>query len=171
MTAQPLPPKPSTRQRTTLERTYQASVADLWELWTTKEGFESWWGPEGFRVEVRSLELRPGGQLQYAMIATDPHQIAFMKQAGMPISTDTAITFTEIVPQRRLGYLNLVGFVPGVAPYEVGTVMELHPGPQGVTMRITLDGMHDAEWSQRMAAGFESQLRKLEPRFGRPAGR
>ena len=35
-----------------LERTYEATAQELWELWTTKEGFESWWGPEGFRVEV-----------------------------------------------------------------------------------------------------------------------
>lgn len=29
------------------ERTYRASVDELWELWTTKEGFESWWPPRG----------------------------------------------------------------------------------------------------------------------------
>jgi hypothetical protein len=31
-----------------LERTYRVPIEDLWELWTTKAGFESWWGPEGF---------------------------------------------------------------------------------------------------------------------------
>jgi uncharacterized protein YndB with AHSA1/START domain len=41
------------------ERRYErAAVEDLWDLWTTKKGFESWWGPKGFRVEVRKLELR-----------------------------------------------------------------------------------------------------------------
>ena len=46
-----------------LERRYEAAVEDLWFLWTTKEGFESWWGPEGFRVEVHKLDLRVGGDL------------------------------------------------------------------------------------------------------------
>ena len=35
-----------------IERTYRAQAEELWDLWTTKTGFESWWGPEGFRVEV-----------------------------------------------------------------------------------------------------------------------
>src|SRR5439155_6931575 len=26
-------------------RTFQASAKEVWELWTTKEGLESWWGP------------------------------------------------------------------------------------------------------------------------------
>src|ERR1700736_1917583 len=41
-----------------VERTYRAGAQELWDLWTTKEGFESWWGPEGFRVEVYKLEAR-----------------------------------------------------------------------------------------------------------------
>jgi hypothetical protein len=39
-----------------IERTYRASVEALWAPWTTKAGFESWWGSEGFRVEVHALE-------------------------------------------------------------------------------------------------------------------
>ena len=30
-----------TKQRITMERTYQTSLANLWQLWTTKEGVES----------------------------------------------------------------------------------------------------------------------------------
>ncbi|HEX5261962.1 MAG TPA: SRPBCC domain-containing protein, partial [Phenylobacterium sp.] len=55
-----------------IERTYRASVEDLWALWTTKAGFESWWGPEGFRVEVNVMDARLGGALDYEMIADAP---------------------------------------------------------------------------------------------------
>ena len=58
-----------TKKRITLERTFDAPLADVWELWTTKEGIESWWGPSGFMVKVRKIDLRPGGDLDYAMIA------------------------------------------------------------------------------------------------------
>ena len=30
-----------------------------------------------------------------------------MKQAGMPIATDVSIIYTEVEPQRRLGYTSL----------------------------------------------------------------
>src|SRR5258707_12558252 len=78
-----------------IQRTYRAQVEELWELWTTKEGFESWWGPEGFRVEVRVLEARPGGALHYEMIADTPELIAAMKQMGRPRSNGTRGWFSE----------------------------------------------------------------------------
>jgi uncharacterized protein YndB with AHSA1/START domain len=59
-----------------IERTYRARIEDLWELWTTKAGFESWWGPEGFHVEVHALEARAGGALEYDMIAHAADAIA-----------------------------------------------------------------------------------------------
>src|SRR5262245_25968471 len=117
--------KPS--KRTRLERIYQATVQDVWDLWTTKEGIESWWGPGGFAVTVRTLDLRPGGQLLYAMSAIGPGQVEFMKRAGMPLTTEARITYTDIVPLRRLAYIHLADFIPGVEPYDVATVVELFP--------------------------------------------
>src|SRR6185503_2247611 len=74
----------ATRPRVVIERTYRARDEELWRLWTTKEGFESWWGPEGFRVEVHAIEAQAGGRLHYDMIADAPEQIAAMKQMGHP---------------------------------------------------------------------------------------
>src|SRR5262249_4999618 len=68
------------------ERTYRASVRELWDMWTTKEGFESWWAPEGLRVEVQTLEARLGGRFLYDMIADTPETIAAMEQLGLPPS-------------------------------------------------------------------------------------
>jgi len=48
-------------QKIVLERTLRAPIEEIWSLWTTKDGFESWWGPEGFRVEVHQLDARAGG--------------------------------------------------------------------------------------------------------------
>src|SRR5690349_18255944 len=56
------------KSRVIIERTYEASVGELWDLWTTKEGFESWWGPIGCRVEVHKMEARQGGAFFYDMI-------------------------------------------------------------------------------------------------------
>ena len=48
----------ASKRRITMERTYDAaSLDDVWDLWTTKDGIESWWGPEGFTVKVRTLDL------------------------------------------------------------------------------------------------------------------
>jgi uncharacterized protein YndB with AHSA1/START domain len=134
----------------------------VWELWTTKDGLESWWGPDGFRVEVQSLDLRPGGQLVYLMIASDPDKVEFMKKAGMPVAVETRLTYTEIAPERLLVYRNLVDFVPGVAPYEASQRVELAAEGTAVRMVVTIDAMHDEEWTQRAVMGWEQELGKLE---------
>jgi hypothetical protein len=65
-----------------------------------------------------------GGELLYAMTATGPEQIEFMQNAGMPLTTQSRKTFTEVIAGRRLAYNSLVDFAPGVEPYEHLTVVE-----------------------------------------------
>lgn len=148
--------------RITLERTYVASLEQIWSLWTTAEGIASWWGPEGFTVTVQAMELRPGGVLLYTMTATAELQIAFMRQHGMPLATQSRLTYAEVVSPTRLRYLHLVDFVPGVTAYDVGTLLELSAEGDRVRMRLTLDPMHSPEWTQRAVMGWESELGKLE---------
>jgi uncharacterized protein YndB with AHSA1/START domain len=152
----------TTRARFSIERSYAASIDEAWALWTTESGIESWWGPEGFDVTVTSLDLRPNGELVYVMTAAAPEQVGFMKQAGMPLSTECRVTYTEVVPPRRLAYKTLADFIPGVEPYEVATVVELKAADGGVKLAITFDAMHDDVWTERTRAGHESQLRKLD---------
>jgi uncharacterized protein YndB with AHSA1/START domain len=151
-----------TRRRITIERTYKASAEDLWDLWTTKDGIESWWGPDGFTTEVLEVDLRPGGELRYAMTATAPAQVAFMKNAGLPLTNQNRVTYTEVVTQRRLGYTHLADFIPGIEPYDVATTVEFHLNGQSVRMVLTFDPMHDEQWTRRAVMGHESQLGKLE---------
>ena len=92
------------RRKVTLERTFKASIEEVWDLWATQEGIESWWGPDGFAVTVHKLDLRPGGELVYAMTAVASDQIEFMKKAGMPLTTESRVTYTDVIPPRRLAY-------------------------------------------------------------------
>lgn len=144
-----------------IERTYSASMEDVWELWTTKAGIESWWGPDGFSVKVHELDLRAGGEMRYAMTAVEPAQVKFMQQAGMPLTTEAKLTYTEIVPGKRIAYIHRADFIPGVEPYDVGNKVEFFPQGESVCMVLTLDPMHSDEWTQRSVMGMESQLTKL----------
>jgi uncharacterized protein YndB with AHSA1/START domain len=162
-------PLTSARAQFSIERTYAATIEEAWALWTTAAGIESWWGPEGFDVRVTSLDLRTGGELVYVMTAAAPAQVAFMKGAGMPISTQCRVTYTEVSPPSRLAYKTLADFVPGVTPYEVATIVDLRATPAGVKLTITIDAMHDDVWTERARAGNESQVRKLDALLAQPA--
>jgi uncharacterized protein YndB with AHSA1/START domain len=150
------------RGQFSIERQYTASLEEAWALWTTKAGIESWWGPDGFDVTVTALKLRAGGELIYVMTAVASEQVAFMKKADMPLATECRVTYTEVSPPNRLAYKILADFVPGVAPYEVSTVVELKATDDGVKVSITFDAMHDDVWTERARAGHESQMRKLD---------
>ena len=150
------------KRRITLERHYKATVEEVWELWTTKEGIEEWWGPDGFAVKVHVLELRAGGTFEYAMSAVEPPQIEFMKKAGMPITTQHRGTITECTPPTRLAFNFPADFIPGVEPYPIETTVDIRPTATGVHLVVTLDPMHDAHWNEMMVKGWEMELGRLE---------
>ncbi len=149
------------RRTLTLERAFAASVEEVWDLWTTKEGIESWWGPDGFEVKVRRLDLRAGGEMAYAMTATGADQIDYMKKAGMPLTTEHQVTFTEVTPGIRLAYTGLADFIPGVEAYEMKTAIDLATTPDGVSIVLTFDAMHDDEWTRLAVMGREGELGRL----------
>ncbi|HEX9097145.1 MAG TPA: SRPBCC domain-containing protein [Candidatus Dormibacteraeota bacterium] len=149
------------RRKVRIERTFIAALEEVWELWTTTDGIESWWGPDGFEVKVRKLDIRPGGELLYDMTAIAPDQIDFMKKAGMPLTTPSSITYTEVVPPKRLAFTQLADFIPNVKPYRVAMTVEFDATPAGVRMLLTLDAMHDEYWTKMAVMGWENELDKL----------
>lgn len=148
-----------------VERTYRARLEDVWDLWTTKEGFESWWGPVGFRADVHELDARPGGALVYDMVADTPEMVAAMAAVDRPPSHATHSSFHELVPRSRLVLRNVIDFLPGVATYESDITVDFAEKKGVVRMTVTLDGMHDAEFTRMQEEGFTSQLTKLDGRF------
>jgi uncharacterized protein YndB with AHSA1/START domain len=149
-----------------IERTYRATVEELWALWATKAGFESWWGPEGFRVEVHKLEPRLGGALEYDMIADSAEAIAGMTEIGQPLSHGTRGIYSEFSPHSRLALTHVIDFVPGFDPYE--TLIEVAISTVGgeARMIVTLHPHLDPQWTRMSVEGFTSQLGKLDRRYG-----
>ena len=149
------------RQKLTLERIFHASPEEVWDLWTTRDGMEAWMGPEGFQVTVNELDLRPGGELVYAMTAVGPDQVEYMTRAGMPLVNVQRRRFIEVDPPRRLVTRELADFIPGIEPYEVETVLQLEAVDDGTRLVLTFDAMHDAQWTEMSRLGRESELRRL----------
>jgi len=157
----------TSRSSAVIERTYRTRVEELWELWTTKEGFESWWGGEGSRVEVRAIEAREGGELHYDMIAVVAEDITVRNQLGLAPSSSVRARFTEFKPYRRLILTHVIDFVPGVKPYESTISVDFFPAGDSVRMVTTIEPMHDDEFTQTSIRVFTSQLEMLERRFPR----
>jgi hypothetical protein len=88
-----------------------------------------------------------------------------MKRMGQPLSIPTRGTFTEVKLHERLALTHLVDFA-GVKPYRSTALVELSQSGDLARMVISLDPMHDPEWTKRASMGWSSQLGKLDQRFG-----
>jgi uncharacterized protein YndB with AHSA1/START domain len=155
----------ATRSTTVIERTYRASVEELWDLWTTKEGFESWWGPEGCRVNVHAIEACANGKLHYDMIAETAETIEGMKQLGLPSSRENRATFSEFKPYERLVLTHVMDFLLGLKPFEVTILVEFFRLSDMVRMVTTIYPTPDDGFTRMSVEGFTSQLTKLDRRF------
>ena len=82
-----------TEDAVVIERTFEAPVDLIWQMWTQPEHFKKWYGPKGFTVPVADMDLRVGGKRLICMASPD----GSMKMW-------TTGEFTEIVSSERLVY-------------------------------------------------------------------
>lgn len=144
------------------ERTLLAPAELIWRLWTTAAGLDEWFAPDGFQTRVSDLALRPGGQLRYTMTATAPAQVEFLRNAGMPLSSEVRKTFSEVTPPNRLAYRSMIDFVPGREPYEHLTTVDIEPVGDRTKVVMTVDPLHDETWTRQHRAHRGEELDHLE---------
>lgn len=83
----------SNQDAVVIERTFEAPVDLVWQMWIDPEHFKQWYGPQGFSVPVAEMDLRVGGKRLICMASPD----GSMKMW-------TTGEYTEIVPRVRLVY-------------------------------------------------------------------
>jgi uncharacterized protein YndB with AHSA1/START domain len=153
------------KKQITMERMLNGTLDDVWELWTTKEGIESWWGPDGFETRVAKLELRVGGALEYSFSAVGADQIKFMQQSGQPLTQHMKARYTVVRPKTAAAWQNLIEFIPGVTPYEAESRFDLEARGKQVHMRLRFDAMHNEQYTQFAEMGWKQELDKLARRM------
>ena len=55
----------------TIERTFNAPIALVWEAWTQSEHIANWWGPPGMPMDIVKHEFKVGGDWEYIMRMPD----------------------------------------------------------------------------------------------------
>lgn len=78
-----------------IERSFDAPVALVWELWTDPEHFQAWYGPEGATIPVAKMDVHVGGSRLVCMEVSTPNGPMQMWFAG---------EYLEVVEHRRLVY-------------------------------------------------------------------
>ena len=109
-----------------IERTFDAPVDLIWQMWTEPDHFKKWYGPQGFTVPVAEMELRVGGKRLICMASPD----GSMKMW-------TTGEYTEIDPPERLVYTESPSDENGnvVSPAAMG-MPEGYPATTEVTVLL-----------------------------------
>jgi uncharacterized protein YndB with AHSA1/START domain len=145
-----------------IKRVFDANADKVWRFWTSAPGLEQWWGPAGFQSRVSALDVRTGGGFDIVMKAVAPEQVKYLADHGIPLESHARGTYTEVDPPRRLAWRSAIDFVPGVAPYDVESSVDLRALDDGRTeMIFRSDRMHDAMWTRNAEAGWTQQLDRL----------
>jgi len=119
------------------ERTFNASEADVWRVWTDPDSIQKWWGPKGYTALVVRNDVREGGSYLWAMKS---------KQGKMFWNTGT---YREVVANKKI--VSTMSFsdengqtipgsqvsVPGHWPNELTVIVEFSEsaGKARVTVR------------------------------------
>jgi uncharacterized protein YndB with AHSA1/START domain len=114
-----------------IERTFDAAVDLIWQMWTDPEHFKKWYGPKGFTVPVAEMDVRVGGKRLICMASPD----GSMKMW-------TTGEYAEIVPNERLVYTDSPADENGnvVSPSAMG-MPDGYPATTEVTVLLEdLDG-------------------------------
>ena len=78
-----------------VERTFDAPIALVWQMWTEPEHFKKWYGPQGASVPVAEMDVRVGGKHLFCMEMQTPNGTMQMCTAG---------EYLEVMPTVRLVY-------------------------------------------------------------------
>lgn len=139
-----------------IERTFDAPVETIWQLWTDPSHFKNWYGPQGFQIPVAEMNLSKGGKRLICMSSPDGSMTMW-----------TTGEFTEIIPNKRLVYTESMSDENGnvVAPPN-----DSHPGTTTVIVELEdLNGRtkmvmtHEGVPADSPgASGWEQAFTKLE---------
>jgi uncharacterized protein YndB with AHSA1/START domain len=138
--------KDAANRELTIERELPASTDAVWASWTTAADLEAWWGPEGWRTTVRTLDVRPGGLWHFGM---GPH--------GAPPEVWIRAIYSEVIHGSVLSYVEGFSDETGadLDPESNAVTVEffgLEPGRTRLVLRTRFPS--DARLEHIIALGF-----------------
>jgi uncharacterized protein YndB with AHSA1/START domain len=78
-----------------IERSFDASLDLIWQMWTDPEHFKAWYGPDGASIPVAEMDVRVGGTRRVCMEMQSPDGPMQMWFVG---------EYREVVENERLVY-------------------------------------------------------------------
>ena len=104
---------PASRDAVVIERSFDAPVEMIWQMWTDPEHFAAWYGPDGATIPVAKMDVRVGGTRLVSMEMHTPDGPMRMWFTG---------EYREVVENERLVYTESMSDENGsvLSPSDIG---------------------------------------------------
>jgi uncharacterized protein YndB with AHSA1/START domain len=125
--------EPSSAQNSVvIERSFDAPVEVIWQMWTVPEHFAQWYGPDGATIPVAKMDVRIGGSRLVRMDITTPDGAMTMWFTGH---------YLEVVENKRLVYTESIADEDGnvLSPSQMGMPPD-HPMATEVRVQLEATG-------------------------------
>ena len=127
------------RDMVRIERSFDASVDLIWQMWTVPEHFAAWYGPEGATISVAKMDLRVGGTRLVCMEVRIPNGPMRMWFTGeyREVVVNERLVYTESMSDENGNVLSPTDMgMPAGHPTttEVGVALESVDGRTQMTM-------------------------------------
>jgi uncharacterized protein YndB with AHSA1/START domain len=111
-----------------IERSFDAPVALIWQMWTDPEHFKAWYGPDGATIPVAKMDVHIGGTRLVCMEMQTPDGAMQMWFTG---------EYLEVVENERLVYTESMSDEKGnvLAPSDLGMPTG-HPSTTEVSVEL-----------------------------------
>ncbi|HEU5121237.1 MAG TPA: SRPBCC domain-containing protein [Candidatus Saccharimonadales bacterium] len=136
----------------------------VWRMYTEKDEFEKWWGPEGWETTTKEFNFTPGGRIHYGMKCIDEQQGDWFGQTSWGV-----MEIQDIEPSKSFTYKDYFSDEQGILNKEMPalTVKNEFFDEDGKTKVVSTSLADSAEqiediMKMGMVEGFSSQLKKLD---------
>ncbi|MGH9155070.1 MAG: SRPBCC family protein [Acidimicrobiales bacterium] len=121
----------SSKDELVIERSFDAPVEFIWQMWTEPEHFKAWYGPDGATIPVAEMDVRVGGTRLVCMEMQTPNG---------PIQMWFTGEYREVVDNERLVFTDSMSDEHGNVLSASDTGM---PDGHPMTTEVTVD-LNDA---------------------------
>ena len=152
----------SNKKEIVFDRSYPASIQDVWDAWTQPDQLSQWWGPDKTKIVECSIDPKVGGSIYVVMEAGE--KMGKYQGTRWPMSG----TFTEVDEPTHLSYdaQSWTENEKETTTIEHTNVLTLTADDDqtSVTLRVSITSVGPGA---KMAAfgmkwGYKAQLDKLE---------
>ena len=82
----------------TIERTFHAPLALVWEAWTKPEHIAHWWGPKGMKINIIEHDFSVGGKWKYTMPMPDGREFITEGEYSEIVEREKIVTTADFKP-------------------------------------------------------------------------